>query len=638
MLVAASGRADTDSLRQALNGQMADSTRLAVLSDLCFMYVHSQPDSAMYYWRLEDEVAQKLAVPKYTANALNDLAIVQYYKGQYSEALNNNKRALEIRRQLGDKNLLMSSLNKIGLIYQELGNYEQATAYHLQVLQLATELNIPANVSLTLNNLSYVCQHMRQYAQARQYSHRQLAMAQADADTFQMGVACSALQGIADAESRQDSSRYYGEAAYRYFKQVDATLEMAAASNDLGLFYRRIHRNDSAILWYKRAWQVATEAGAEGDAVFYAANIGSAFVDQLQLDSAKHYLTMVQRHVGQDTKPSVLKTLYGALETYYVLQNQHDSAIRYMELYTDVLDTIYASQITAQANELLARYNADKMEQQITMLDKQTQIQQLQIRNRNMIIVAILILAALAGGILWLVWQRRQMRADNQRRTEQHAQQQKAARDIIAAEELERQRIARELHDGIGQMFSAVKLNLSGIAHRAQDKGWPDEQLLDKTLQIVDESCREVRTISHQMMPNVLLKLGLAAAVRDFVNKIDDERLKISLETFGLNTSLGAETEHIIYRIIQECVNNVIKHAGATALYIQLHKDDESVTVTVEDNGCGFDVAAAGDGVGLRSVRARVAYLNGKVDYDTAPGRGTLVAVYIPLKQHETTT
>jgi signal transduction histidine kinase len=140
------------------------------------------------------------------------------------------------------------------------------------------------------------------------------------------------------------------------------------------------------------------------------------------------------------------------------------------------------------------------------------------------------------------------------------------------------------------------------------------------------------------MMPNVLLKLGLAAAVRDFVNKIDDERLKISLETFGLNTSLGAETEHIIYRIIQECVNNVIKHAGATALYIQLHKDDESVTVTVEDNGCGFDVAAAGDGVGLRSVRARVAYLNGKVDYDTAPGRGTLVAVYIPLKQHETTT
>ena len=214
-------------------------------------------------------------------------------------------------------------------------------------------------------------------------------------------------------------------------------------------------------------------------------------------------------------------------------------------------------------------------------------------------------------------------------------QQQMASKAVIAAEEMERQRIARDLHDGIGQLFSTVKMNLSGIADRINITEESERVLMAKTLSLVDESCREVRAISHQMMPNVLLKLGLHMAVKDFIDKIDAASLKVTLETFGLNESIDPNVEIVLYRVIQESVNNVIRHARASTLYIQLDKDAESITVTIEDNGTGFDTTKSRDGIGLKSIKARVAFLNGKVDYDSAPGKGTLVAVYIPYKADE---
>jgi signal transduction histidine kinase len=183
-------------------------------------------------------------------------------------------------------------------------------------------------------------------------------------------------------------------------------------------------------------------------------------------------------------------------------------------------------------------------------------------------------------------------------------------------------------------MFSAVKMNLSGIADRITIEA-DDKKLLDKTLALVDESCKEVRVISHQMTPNVLLKAGLSAAIRDFVDKIDASKLKITLETFGLQKPLESNVETVLYRIIQESVNNVIKHANATTLDIQLHKDEEGITATIEDNGKGFDMTKIepNNSVGLNSIKARVAFLEGRVDYDTAPGKGTLVAIFIPNKK-----
>ena len=182
-------------------------------------------------------------------------------------------------------------------------------------------------------------------------------------------------------------------------------------------------------------------------------------------------------------------------------------------------------------------------------------------------------------------------------------------------------------------MMSAAKMNLSAYEHSVQFPSPQAKQRFEKIIQLVDESCSEVRSVSHNMMPNALLKNSLDAAIREFISKLDDHTMAVHLYTEGLEERLDTNTETVLYRVIQECVNNAIKHAGAKKLDISLIKEGNEVTATVEDNGKGFNMQSPlhEDGMGLKNIRARIEYLKGTVDMHSSPGKGTLVAVHVPL-------
>ncbi|WP_276501481.1 sensor histidine kinase [Terrimonas pollutisoli] len=211
--------------------------------------------------------------------------------------------------------------------------------------------------------------------------------------------------------------------------------------------------------------------------------------------------------------------------------------------------------------------------------------------------------------------------------------QELSTKAVIKAEEDERQRIARDLHDGVGQMMSATKMNLSALESDIKFETKEQQVSFEKIINLVDDSCKEIRSVSHNMMPNALLKKNLSSAIRDFVDKMDKKSLEVHLYTEGLDEKLDSNVETVLYRVIQECVNNVIKHAEATTLDISVIKESNSISATIEDNGKGFDINDRQkiEGIGLKNILTRVNYLKGTVDFDSAPGRGTLVALHIPL-------
>jgi signal transduction histidine kinase len=135
------------------------------------------------------------------------------------------------------------------------------------------------------------------------------------------------------------------------------------------------------------------------------------------------------------------------------------------------------------------------------------------------------------------------------------------------------------------------------------------------------------------MMPNALLKNNLAAAIREFIDKLDQRVIKVHLYAKGLEERLDLNIETILYRVIQECVNNVIKHSGADTLDITIIKERDELTATIEDNGNGFDTSDKEkfEGIGLKNMRTRIEYLKGTIDFDSAPGHGTVVALHVPL-------
>ena len=205
-------------------------------------------------------------------------------------------------------------------------------------------------------------------------------------------------------------------------------------------------------------------------------------------------------------------------------------------------------------------------------------------------------------------------------------QQVVSLQSMVNGQETERTRIAKDLHDGLGGLFSTIKMHFSSLQH--ENENLKTNPLFSKSYDMVNTASEEVRRIAHNMMPEVLIKLGLVQASKELCNSISAGKLlQVSLQSYGMEKRLNASTEIMLFRIIQELLNNIIKHANATEAIIQFNRNDKRLSVTVEDNGRGFNLNETDDKThaGLESVQNRVTYLNGKLSIESEKEIGTTV-------------
>ena len=211
---------------------------------------------------------------------------------------------------------------------------------------------------------------------------------------------------------------------------------------------------------------------------------------------------------------------------------------------------------------------------------------------------------------------------------------QRLSAKLVTAQEEERRTIARELHDEVGQLLQAVKVELV-LAQRAIEGAAGPERLLDDAMGITDTALSTVRDLSHLLHPALLDNLGLPAAVGWYLDGFG-KRHGVAAELLQehMEERLAPEIEAAIYRIVQEALTNVGKHARATLVFVYLQRQVErgTVTVTIEDNGGGFETAHARRGLGLIGIRERVSQLRGTVTFDSAPGKGTRLTVELPAR------
>ena len=210
---------------------------------------------------------------------------------------------------------------------------------------------------------------------------------------------------------------------------------------------------------------------------------------------------------------------------------------------------------------------------------------------------------------------------------------------MVTTQEQERKRIAEDLHDGVGQLLTAVKLNLSLLKETSPDPG-PNrqqlqQQLLGTTQSYVDHVTKELRTIAYNLMPSTLGEFGLPAAIEEQVSKIRaSNQVKIRFLRHTERERFSQPVEMCLFRVFQELTNNAIRHAAATEITVQVVEHEASLLLMVEDDGSGIFPATDGPadtGRGLKNVRTRVQALSGRITIDASPGVGTTVSVDIPL-------
>ncbi len=518
-------------------------------------------------------------------NAASIKGIVNRRKARFAESLENLMKALAIAEKNKSDVLIGKSLSNLGIFYVTQKDLDRAEEFHQQALAIRLKVGNQKDVYQTYENLGIVNRERQRYDKALDYYFKALEIAQRMNDSSSLSFTYNDIGAAHSFQGTLDKAEKYLKASIDIRERMGEKSELAYTYNYLGENYERQKNLPAAEANIKKAMAVAWEI--------------------------------------QNTKQ-----MYESLESlsdFYSRNKRFDSAYVYLQKYRFFRDSLSRKDRAEVVADLTTKYETEKKEREI-------QTQRFELTRKNYWIggIVFLFVSLLITG--YQFYHRKQLRQKAQLQQEVIKQQDIAAKAIVEAEEKERQRIAKDLHDGIGQIMSAAKMNLSSIETQLPFTDKEQQLKFENIISLVDESCREIRAVSHNMMPNALLKAGLAAAIREFIDRIDHSVLKVDLSSEGLNERMDSNVETVLYRVIQECVNNVIKHSGANHLDISLIKDKDGISVTIEDNGKGFDVHQITQkaGMGLKNIITRVEYLKGSVEFDSKPGKGTLVAIHIP--------
>ncbi len=206
---------------------------------------------------------------------------------------------------------------------------------------------------------------------------------------------------------------------------------------------------------------------------------------------------------------------------------------------------------------------------------------------------------------------------------------------LIEAQEMDWKRIAGDLHDSVGQLLSLSKLHLSEIIDSSEAPNPGHEVMLNRTAQIIDEACQEVRNISHNLMPGPLIRLGLVSAIKELVRKINSSRkVKVAFSSNISDIRFNEKIEISLYRIIQEIFSNILKHSEATDVEITLNiLENQRLNLSIKDNGIGFDPEEIerSDGIGWKNIYSRLAIINGSMNIDSKKNHGTFIEINVIL-------
>ena len=321
-----------------------------------------------------------------------------------------------------------------------------------------------------------------------------------------------------------------------------------------------------------------------------------------------------------------------------------DAAYFYLQKANEISSELYNREKYAMANEIAVKYQSYEKDKEIRELEEDNQQYAFKLTQRTRFFIIITILLAVIALALYnyfrLQRQRFKMERLLGRQKEEIAQQKinelentlkiKNLQSMVLGQEAERTRIAQDLHDSLGGSLSTLKLQYDSL--QLEHKDLSEDQEYQKIMGMIDNACSEVRDIARNLKPISLEKLGLTAALKDLVNRYSLKGImEISLHTHEVDGILSDEAKLHVYRIIQELLNNALKHAQATEIDVQVNKMEGSLFIVVEDNGKGFNHEEAKQGLGLGNLQSRVNVLRGEMEIDSSEDLGTSVTVHIPI-------
>lgn len=527
-----------------------------------------------------------------------NLGVVQYLSGDYENAIISYQSALDIFEKEGEKCYIGRTCNEMSVYYRKQELYDKALESLDRSFQECSECGDTECVETSFNNRGVVYEMQGNYNAALSAYRRAEKIALQNNNEIGLSYIYNNLAGIYLLTEVGDSVEFYIQKSSEIRERLNDIQGLAINYNNLGEYFMSIEKLDAANIEFDRALELNKTIG---------------FTD---LD--KHiYLQLFE-----------LNKKKGNL----------DEAIKYLEMSNALRDSLLSVEKLESLSEMEVRYETEKVEKEYLQEQQKRSEAELEIVNRNNWIIIISSIGVVAGLLGVALFQRKKRKAEQERNQAVLNEKERGISAVFDATEKERQRIAKDLHDSVGQQMSGLKMAWETITYELKSSDPVKASKLTELSSILDQAADEVREISHQMMPKTLEEFGLLLALKEMLERsLKFSKINYDFEHFNITERFSSRVELSLYRISQELVNNVIKHSGANKLSVQLFQNQNQLILIVEDNGGGFDTKSQ-DGHGLLNIQSRLNTINGEVNYEASTESGTIATVRVNLDSQRITS
>jgi signal transduction histidine kinase len=624
-LVHAQQRTILDSLLNTLKSVKEGEEKVLLLFRIGQELEHSDLEKAKEYYREARVLGNRMDYALTEIKFISNYTFVLNMQAAFDSSLFWNLKGIEEAKKLGRSEDLAKAYFNTGTSFQYLFDYENAVENYQKGLELFDEMGNKA-FSAQANDILQVL-----YTSLRQY----------------------------------EKAKTYGKNAVVEFRKLDQPKMLAYSLTNLGVIYGTTAQYDSAVLYYTEALKIAEKIGDEVLMATIDLNLADIYLWQNRMVESKllyeSALTLSRKNKLPDSESRALRgfsyhsmfagefqqslqfvkqalavSINHQIQSENILNLDQLASLAYLqqdpgkarsyELESGRLrDSLLNEQILKNTINTEKRFELNKKNS--LLLVQEAELRQKRIMN-ILLISGILgiTLVSLVGYRYFRIRKKMQEQKIRELETEKQLM---ATQSLLKGQEEERSRIAKDLHDGLGGLLSGVKLQLGAMKGNLI-LSEQDGMTFNRVLNNLEESISEMRRVAHNMMPETLLKFGLPQALEDYCDGLSQhQQFSIQCDFRGMEERLDHSTELVLYRIIQELINNAVKHSGATTIFVQvIRHDKEQLNLTVEDNGKGFETNREyTNTAGLRNIISRVKFLNGKMDIQSEPGKGT--SVYI---------
>ncbi|MEO9869287.1 ATP-binding protein [Ekhidna sp.] len=513
-------------------------------------------------------------------------------KGLYHTALQNYYEALQIYEEMDSVRLSAKVMNSIGILNSELDDPEKALEFFKRTMTMYEELGDQRQIAFTLNNIGLESFYQGNYEEASYYLNKSVALKK-ELGMSEKTYAYANFGRIHLAKGDYDSALIYFKKAIDALQKSEvSTRDSLEILNDLGRTYFILEKYDIAKKYLKESLKIGLGDGTKTYNVSNSHHLAQIYSLEGSIEEALYYSQMHNAYTDSLNKEKNSKTV-ARIEMKYLLGKVEEKNAKAIQdknrvifvtivglifLICFIVFIIYNHKKNKKATELIARKNEEISEQRIQKLEQEKELN--------------------------------------------------AIKGQISGQEKERKRIAEELHDGIGGSLSGIKLALVSLEEDVKNAK------LSPISDRIDTVCREVRTIAHNLAPPSLEKTTFTNALNEYIGQFKSQaQIDIIYQLFPEKDLdlLPKNMQIELYRIIQEGLANVTRHAKATYLEVQLTHHGNYLNLIIEDNGVGFDSSKLKEGIGLANIQSRVDILNGKLEIDSQLNRGTVINIDIDI-------